>query len=80
MKFLTWYFQYISCIYLGCIYSVSKPCTEEFKKEKLSSHFSVKDEVRVYKNTHSFFPAIFPAKQNTQSPDLNDHTIRKKCK
>ena len=49
-----------------------------FKKEKHSSHVSVKNEGRIYKKKMpTVFPAIFPAKQTTQSPDLNGHTMRK---
>ena len=76
MHFSTWSCQHVCFLYFGCIYWQHEPPTEDVKGKNNSSHFSVKNEGCVYKNSQ-FFSAIFPAKQTTQSGDLNGHANRK---
>ncbi len=59
MHFLTWSCQHICFLYFGCIYWQYEPPTEDVKGKNNSSHFSVKNEGCVYKNSHSFFPQYF---------------------
>ena len=59
MHFSTWSCQHVCFLYFGCIYWQHEPPTEDVKGKNNSSHFSVKNEGCVYKNSHSFFPQYF---------------------
>ena len=59
MHFSTWSCQHIWFFYFGCIYWQPGPPTEDCKGKYHSSHFSVKSEGCIYKNSHSFFSQYF---------------------
>ena len=77
MQFSTLSCQHISCVYLGCIYLQPGQSIGDFKKELTLLTFSVKNEGRASITMPTVFSATFPAKQITQSPDFNGHTISK---
>ena len=54
-----WSCQPTCFLYFGCIYWQPEPPNDDLKDTIHSSHFSVKNEGCVIKNSHSFFPQYF---------------------
>ena len=59
MYLSTWSCQHTCFLYLCCIYWQSEPPNEDLKETIHSSHFPVKNERCVIKNSHSFFSQYF---------------------
>ena len=59
MYLSTWSCQHTCLLYFGCIYWQPEPPNDYLKETIHSSHFSVKNEGCVIKNSHSFFPQYF---------------------
>ena len=59
MYLSTWSCQHTCFRYFGCIYWQTEPPNEYLKETIHSSHFSVKNQGCVIKNSHSFFSQYF---------------------
>ena len=70
MYLSTWSCQHTCLIYFVCIYWQPEPPNDDLKETINSSHFSVKNEGCVIKNSHSFFSQYF-----RQGRPLNQVTL-----
>ena len=59
MYLSTWSCQHTCFLYFGCIYCQPAPPNDDLKETIHSSHFSVKNEGCVIKNSHRFFSQYF---------------------